>query len=99
MTEFPLPTPDSGPYDLVVARNGSIWFTEADGNRIGRITTAGEITEFAVPTADSDPYVLAAGPDGNTWFTESNANQIGRITASGESISIGVRGSFFIPFR
>jgi hypothetical protein len=56
---------------------------EAEGNKIGRITTGGTITEFAVPTPDSAVQDIAAGPDGALWFTEFDANRIGRITADG----------------
>jgi virginiamycin B lyase len=51
-----------------------------NGDRIGRITTAGVITEFALPTAGSDPFDIAAGPDGALWFTQQDGNRIGRIT-------------------
>jgi virginiamycin B lyase len=60
-----------------------LWFTEHNGNKIGRITTAGVITEFPIPTAGSTPWGITAGPDGALWFAESNANKIGRITTAG----------------
>jgi streptogramin lyase len=60
-----------------------LWFTEASGNQIGRITTTGTITEFAIPTANSQPVGITAGPDGALWFTELGGNQIGRITTTG----------------
>ena len=53
------------------------------GNKIGRITTAGDITEFPIPTADCFPQGITTGPDGNLWFTEYNVNKIGRITTAG----------------
>ena len=60
--------------------------------KIGRITTAGDITEFSLPNDASRPYGIAAGPDGNLWFTEGyyqqylaerSASRIGRITTAG----------------
>jgi hypothetical protein len=60
-----------------------LWFTEFDGNRIGRITADGTVSEFAVPTFNSAPGSLAAGPDGNIWFTEENGNKIGRMSPAG----------------
>src|SRR6266508_1365537 len=62
--EFPL-TAGSGPIEIASGPDGNLWFTELDGNRIGRITTAGLITEFPVP---DPPIAIAAGPDGNLWF-------------------------------
>jgi virginiamycin B lyase len=63
--------------------DGALWFTEAVGNKIGRISTAGLVTEYAVTTAASSPQGITAGPDGALWFTELLGNKIGRITSSG----------------
>ena len=70
----------AGPDQIAAGPDGNLWFTEAFGNKIGRITTAGVITEFAVPTAGSGPFGITAGPDGAVWFLESFSNKIGRIT-------------------
>jgi virginiamycin B lyase len=59
--------------------DGALWFTEADGNSIGRITTSGTIAEFPLPEPASAPYGIASGPDGALWFTELSGNKIGRI--------------------
>ena len=58
------------------------WFTEWNGCKIGRITTAGVITQFAY-LGEVDPEGITQGPDGNLWFTEYGANKIGRITTAG----------------
>jgi len=60
-----------------------LWFTEASGNNIGRITTAGAITEYPIPTTGAYPIGITAGPDGALWFTEESGNNIGRITTAG----------------
>ncbi len=83
ITEFPIPTASSFPQGIAAGPDGALWFTELNGNRIGRITTAGAITEFSIPTAHSRPIDIAAGPDGALWFTEGAANKIGRITTAG----------------
>ena len=70
-TEFPVPTADSRPSGIAAGPDGNLWFTECDGNQIGRITTGGVITEFPIPTASSGPQGITAGPDGNLWFTEA----------------------------
>ena len=51
-----------------------------DANKIGFITTAGEISEICIPTAASGATSIAAGPDGNIWFTETASGKIGRVT-------------------
>lgn len=81
--EFPLPNASSSPSGITAGPDGALWFTEEDGNRIGRITTAGTITEFTVPTNASRPSKIVAGPDGNLWFTENDGNQVGRLTTGG----------------
>src|SRR5882724_9448139 len=70
LTEFPTPTPGSGPTLITAGSDGALWFTEQSGNKIGRITTSGTVTEFPIPTPASTPYGIGAGPDGNIWFLE-----------------------------
>ena len=85
-SEFPIPTPNSGPVPTVsmtAGSDGALWFTEGAANKIGRVTVSGVVTEFAVLTADSLPCGIASGPDGNIWFTEARGNRVGRITAAG----------------
>jgi streptogramin lyase len=38
ITEFPLPTGNSGPSSITTGPDGALWFTENDGNRIGRFS-------------------------------------------------------------
>ena len=93
ITEFPMPTPDSGPRALAAGPDGNIWFSEYRANRIGRITPRGEITEFALPRPNSGPGDITAGADGAMWFVElsggmdglrTDGNRVGRITMSGD---------------
>ena len=77
ITEF---SPASLPRGITAGPDGNVWFTELDGNRIGRITTGGSITEFRIHTTGSDPLGITSGPDGNLWFTEYIGNKIGRLS-------------------
>jgi streptogramin lyase len=81
--EFALPTSQSSPAYIAAGSDGNLWFTEFNGDKIGRITPSDTITEFPLPTAGADPAGIAAGPDGALWFTEFNGDKIGRITPSG----------------
>ncbi len=83
VTEYVAPTANSGLGSITAGPDGALWFTEATGNKIGRITPGGVITEFPLPTANSNPGNIVAGPDGNLWFTEHNPARIARITPSG----------------
>src|SRR5260370_10898406 len=66
VTEFPA----GGSFGITAGPDGNLWFTD-EGNKIGRITTAGIVTEFPIPTASSRPSGITAGPDGNVGVTES----------------------------
>jgi len=83
VTEYSIPTPNSGPFGISLGPDGNLWFTESTGNKIGRITPAGAITEFPAIADGSSPLGIAAGPDGNMWFTEALRNKIGRISMGG----------------
>ena len=83
ITEYPIPPTPGSPAGIAAGSDGALWFTEYEGDKIGRITTGGAISEYPIPTAPSAPYGIAAGPDGALWFTEQVAGRIGRITTSG----------------
>ncbi len=93
-----MPRPNSGPGDITVGHDGNLWFVELagtmdgispDGNRVGRITTEGEITEYPLPNASGTPINIAAGPDGNVWYTKGNA--VGRVTPDGDVTEFAFR--------
>jgi streptogramin lyase len=86
LTSYPLPAhgATSRPFDIVAGPDGALWFGEILGNRIGRITTTGQITEYDLPNANSDPEGIAQGPDGAIWFAEQAGDRIGRITTGGQ---------------
>src|SRR5580704_14981149 len=79
--EYPVPTPQSMLIGITTGPDGALWFTEYNGNNIGRVTTTGQVTEYPVPSK-GNPYEITAGPDGALWFTEHNS-AIGRITTNG----------------
>ncbi len=85
IAEFAITTGASAPLEITAGPDGAMWFTENNGNKIGRITTAAApaVTEFVVTTAASGPSGIIAGPDGNLWFTENTAGKIGQITTAG----------------
>jgi virginiamycin B lyase len=80
---YAIPTANSSPFDITTGPDGALWFTEASGNKIGRITTAGAIKEYNLPTGNAYPERIATGSDGALWFVEYSANKMGRITTSG----------------
>jgi virginiamycin B lyase len=73
-------TKGSKPGLITAAADGNLWFTQPDGNSIGRITPRGTVTEFRRGISrGAGPLGITDGPDGNVWFTELEGNRIGRI--------------------
>jgi virginiamycin B lyase len=86
--EFDIPTSNSQPYCVAGAADKSIWFTESDGNKIGRLDPAtGKVTEFSIPTANSHTRELTIAADGSVWFAENMGNKIGKLDPASGKIS------------
>lgn len=98
-TDYPLPTPLSGPCATTVTPQGTDWFVEWSASKIGRVTKSGQLSEFAIPhtgpqatlpnTLPTDiPCSITQGGDGNLYFTNGVANQIGAVNPSTGHISL-----------
>lgn len=80
------------PYGIARGPDGALWFTEQNHERIGRMTTTGELQEFVIPrpkwtTASSvypQPRFIISGPEGSMWFSDPGDSSVGRITMTGE---------------
>ncbi|KAA1397930.1 virginiamycin B lyase family protein [Aeromicrobium ginsengisoli] len=80
----------STPGSLTVGRDGNVWFTEVDRDRVVRMTPSGVSTRFAAGISPgAHPSDITTGSDGNLWFTEGGLKRIGRITPSGEVTEFG----------
>jgi streptogramin lyase len=92
-TEYTIPTASSMPEDIAVGPDGALWFTESAADKIGRITTAGQISEIPLATG-SHPWSITSA-FGNVWFTETGTNKLGEIVvpASGGSLPFGSSGT------
>jgi len=78
ITEYNIPTNDSYPVRITAGPDGDLWFTEQNGNQIGKISSqTGQITEYSIPTPALVLLILCR-LDGNLWFTEENVNNIGK---------------------
>jgi streptogramin lyase len=84
ITEYTAPSTLGTWGGIAKGPDGNVWFSEYNGNKIGKITPSGTVTEFSTGlTASAGVYGITAGPDGNLWFTEAGVNKIGKITTSG----------------
>jgi virginiamycin B lyase len=86
--EFKIDGEDSWPFNLAIAGDGSIWFTERASGRLGRMDPAtGKFQHYDPPTKGSGPAGLAISPQtGKVWFTESYADGIGVLDPSSGNI-------------
>jgi streptogramin lyase len=70
----------SGPVGVIAGPDVNLWFTENGFNKIGQMTTAGDIKrEVVIPGPSTFPEGIAVGPDANIWFTEAGGNRVGRV--------------------
>jgi virginiamycin B lyase len=80
LKQFVIPNHNAFPEDAIAAPDGSLWFTEAKANAIGRLDVlSGDFREFPLRVTDSRPHSLAADRDGNIWFTANAAGYIGKL--------------------
>lgn len=72
------------PNELLMDRQGLIWFTEMNADALGRLDPAtGELRQYPLSARHTaqqlNPYGLALDAQGNLWFTESSQNRIGYL--------------------
>jgi hypothetical protein len=75
ITEYPIPTTASGPNGIVAGPDGALWFTEHQGNKIGRIT---------VPVS-TGPLLAAVLPSSRSVQVGNTATAFATIINSGSS--------------
>jgi streptogramin lyase len=84
ITEYPVPTANSGLTAITTGSDGALWFVESLGNKIGKITPAGQITEYPLTTLSSSPNDITTGPDGAVWATELIGRKLAKVTPAGQ---------------
>jgi virginiamycin B lyase len=67
------------PYGIAVDTGGTVWTTLQGADKLGRISTNGEVTALDVPTRNSGLGDIAVDQTGAVWFVELRANKIGRF--------------------
>ena len=75
------------PQGIAVGPDSNLWFTERGLNKIGRMTTSGEVWSSRSPPATANRGASPPGWDGNFYFTENNAGRVARITTEESSPS------------
>jgi streptogramin lyase len=83
-SQWTIPTPNAGPWDVAVDARGLVWLTEHNINKIAAFDPVTQrFQEIATPAANSNPYGITVDASDNIWFTENNVALIGEYTAQG----------------
>ena len=80
----------TGPHNLIVGEDGSVWYAGNLAAHIGRIDPATrEIEKIAMPDpAARDPHTLIFDDAGDIWFTVQGGNFIGKLTRETEEVQL-----------
>ena len=90
VTQFPIPTNNSGDGPIAAGPDGNYWFFEETADQFGVVNpSTGHITEIPLLSI-SNPQVegITAGPNGYVWFTASGTSQIGELNTSSHQITL-----------
>lgn len=83
ITEYPIPTADSGPGHITPGPDGALWFTEEGANQIERLDPkTGTITRYPLGRG-TYPVDITAGPGRDLWFTHREGEATGWIDSIG----------------
>ncbi|MET0558675.1 MAG: hypothetical protein ABW065_08400 [Solirubrobacterales bacterium] len=80
LTPQKLPVPGTDPFGIVLGQDGAYWSAEGNGDRLLRVTTAGQLSDLKGFAPGSRPTQLAPGPGGTLWVALSLASKVGRVT-------------------
>jgi len=80
-TRFAANSVSAAPFGVAVGREGTVWATLQNVNRLVRISRDGRLSELDVPTRGSVPSDITVDPTGAVWFLEFRGNKIGRYAA------------------
>lgn len=78
-TQYKLATPNAFPFGIALDKQGNVWFTEFFANKIGEITTSGNLTEIPIPFSGQylEPSSITVDSTGKVWFTLPGVNATG----------------------
>ncbi len=80
ITEWDIPTVNSGPYEVAVDPRGIVWISEFAANKLGRFDpTTEEFTEYVLPGRNSQVRKMTVDPKGDIWLADYNNSAITRV--------------------
>lgn len=79
VTKF-TPSTRGKPQRLKIDSDGTVWFTERVGNKIGRLDPeTGVIKEFELPGPAASPYAIGIDRDHFIWYSSHDQDTLGRL--------------------
>lgn len=81
-----IPTKQARPAGIAEAPDGTIYFVQMVGNKIGKVV-GDQIVEYSLPTPFAAPFKIIPDGRGNLWFTEVYANAIGKFNLQTQEIT------------
>ena len=79
-TEYDLPNPLIQPHDVVLDREGNVWYSDFGQMFLGKMDPKTErITEWKVPTPWSAPYDVVADRNGEAWTGSMLTDRVSRL--------------------
>lgn len=75
-----LPPTQGKPQRLQLDSEGNVWFSERQGNKIGRLDPkTGTFKEFPLPGPEASPYAVGIDRDGMIWYSSHEQDTVGRF--------------------
>ena len=84
------------PFGIAVDTSGNVYFTEADGNRLRKISASGVISTLTASL--NQPYGVTVDPSGNVYVADAGNTRVVRIAVSGAVSTIQVPASFNLTY-
>lgn len=79
LSKFQPPTKGK-PQRLDLDAEGNVWFSERQGNKIGRLDPkSGAFKEFPLPGPEASPYAIGVHKDGSVWYSSHEQDTLGRL--------------------
>lgn len=75
-TRYTLSQPQSSPFGIAVDNQGNVWFAEAGSNKLGEITSSGQLKETSIPSPPGSPAGVTVDKSGTVWFTLALLNEV-----------------------
>ena len=76
------------PQRLALDKDGNVWFTERQGNKLGRFDPKNEsFKEFPLPGPEASPYAIGIDRDGMIWYASHEQDTLGRFDPKTETVT------------